>query len=421
MRIRLVTALSLAALLPLACAPPRSPGEWRETLDVTPTVLAQLGASDPSVAVGPDGAVALSWVTRDSVGTDAWVSVTRDSGSSWSEPVRINERRGKVSSYPESRPLTAWGPEGRLLAVWAAARDTGAYADDVVARTSADHGATWGAVVPLNSDHTDPNSTYHGFATLALRATGEGVVAWIDGRSAKVPGGEPARAEVWATRTRDGGVTWDRDARVVGEVCPCCRVMLASAGGTTVLAYRGARDDLRDPRLARSDDDLLTVALDTLVSADRWRLTGCPSMGPAVVAGREGGTIAWYTGESPDDSTLGARPAPGLYLSAWDASGVPTGSPVPLGDGLDEANRPLLATWPEGTIVGALGRPKGEPERRVVALRLRAADGSLGPWTAFGDDVRGAALATGRPGRAWLVRTEGPREAPRVRVVRLTR
>ncbi|MFM7230468.1 MAG: sialidase family protein [bacterium] len=421
MRTRLLPALSFAALLTLACAPSRTPGEWRETHDATPVLLAQLGASDPSVAVGPDGAVALSWVTRDSIGTDAWVSVTRDSGVSWSEPVRVNDRRGKVSSYPESRPLTAWGSDGRLFAVWAAARDTGLYADDVVARASADHGATWGAVVPLNSDHTDPRSTYHGFATLAVRANGEVVVAWIDGRAAKAAGEEPARAEVRATRTRDGGTTWERDVRVAVEVCPCCRVALAAAGGTTVLAYRGARDDLRDPRLARSDDGFRTVTLDTLVSADRWRLSGCPAMGPAIVAGDEGGVFAWYTGESPDDSTLGARPAPGLYLTAFDANGAPTGTPATLGDGLDQAERPLLAAWSEGALVGALGRPAGEPDRRVVALRVRAADGALGPWTAFGDDVRSAALATGRPGRAWLVRTEGPREAPRVRVTRLTR
>lgn len=305
--------------------------------EVTPAFLlstpAGSCAADASLALDDRGRVALTWVTRDTVGADLWLSVSADSGAHWGAALRVNTRPGKVSSHPESRPVATWDRSGMLVVAWAAARDSGQYADDIAVRVSADGGRGFGDVTLVNSDHTDSLSTHHGFAALVMLPDGRPYVAWIDGRSQAGIGDEPTRAEIRASTSRDGGATWTADTLIARDVCPCCHIALASSmresGAIDVaLAYRGAAADMRDPRLAVSHDGGDTFAIDTLVSADRWKLPGCPSVGPALTLDMGGGHYAWFTSESPDDDSLNAvstRPAPGVYLVPWRIDAGATG------------------------------------------------------------------------------------------------
>jgi hypothetical protein len=191
-------------------------------------------------------------------------------------------------------------------------------------------------------------------------------------------------------------------------------------GGATrvAIAYRGARDDLRDPRLAVSDDGGVSFARDTLVAADRWRLAGCPSVGPAVVLDDPGATVAWFTGESPDDDSLPGRPAPGLYLATWDGATGATGERLALGEGLDAASRPMLAHLPGGTLAAAIGRTTEGAARHALGLRVVDADGTLSPWTTLGGGVTSAEVVT-RGSAVWAAWTERHGDETRVRMARL--
>ncbi len=414
-------AATLALLLAAGCAPRPGATPWPDVHEVTPDFLVERAAGDPSLAAGPGGRLALTWVSRDSLGADAWIAVTADSGETWSGPVRLNERAGGVSSYPESRPVAAWGERGLLVAAWAAARDTTGHADDIAVRASADGGRTWGGTALVNDDRGDRLSTYHGFVALTVLGDGRPFVAWIDGRfSSGGAGGEPHVADVFSAISPDGGVTWSANALVAGEVCPCCRLTLASAGRDTVaLAYRGAFDDLRDPRLAVSYDGGRTFVEDTLVSADRWKLDGCPSVGPSLTLEGHGGHYAWFTGESPEDSLLAGRPAPGAYLVPWRLGAGAAGAKRALGDSLAAASFPTLARLGRGTIVAALGKAVGGAERRVLAVRRLEPDGALTPWLYLGSGVRSAAVAGHGANGAWAAWAEQDEARTRVRLARL--
>lgn len=418
-----VTLLALA----VSCAPrPSLVAPWTAMKELTPAFLAGPGAMDPSIAADAEGRLAISWVTRDSLGADAWVSVSADSGEHWSEPQRLNTRAGKVSSYTESRPVLAWSEDGVLIAAWASARDQGQNADDIAVRSSRDAGRTFGPVTLVNRDHDDPLSTYHGFAALTGLSEGGAMVAWIDGRVYAGPGGEPERAEIFAAHTTDGGATWSADTLLAEEVCPCCRITLAhwqraDGDDDVVLAYRGAFEDMRDPRIAISHDGGRSIALDTLVSEDRWKLPGCPSVGPAVSFGVNGNYVAWFTGESPEDDSLPGRPAPGVYLNAWLPRTGPMQAKIALDDSVHEASRPMLATFGSATLVGVLADAVGGPARRVLAVRTLESGGTRSPWLYLGAQVRGAALAASGGTRAYALWSEGEKASPRVRLMRLSR
>ena len=155
--------ITLWLLLAVSCTPARHVMPWQDVREMTPPFLAGALAADPSLALDARGRVALSWVTRDSLGADAWLAVSADSGEHWSAPVRVNSDAHQVTSYAESRPVVAWGPNGLLVAAWAAAREGNADAADIAVRASADGGLAWGPVSLVNGDRSDPSSGYHGF------------------------------------------------------------------------------------------------------------------------------------------------------------------------------------------------------------------------------------------------------------------
>ncbi|HXJ67750.1 MAG TPA: sialidase family protein, partial [Verrucomicrobiae bacterium] len=277
---RSAVALALAAEMLGGCARRPTGTPWARVHEVTPAFLTAATAADPSLAVDRGGRVALTWVTRDSAGADAWLSVSADSGGHWSEPARLNPFQGMVSSFPESRPVAAWGRDGLLVAAWAATRPSRqGTGDDMAARVSADGGRSWGAMHLVNDDRVDPTSGYHGFAAVDVLPDGRPIVAWIDGRASAGLADEPELAEIYASASADGGVTWSPDVWIAGDVCACCRIAMRSAqrlNGTidVAVAYRGATNQLRDPRVVVSHDAGHRFMLDTLISVDRWKLPG---------------------------------------------------------------------------------------------------------------------------------------------------
>jgi len=423
---RLAAVMIALCLLAASCSPTQRGTPWNRVAELTPPFLVDASAADPSLAVDTDGRVALTWVTRDSLGADAWIAVSTDSGEHWSQPAQLNEASGRVSSYPESRPVAAWGPDGMLVTAWAAARETGKDADDIAVRVSPDAGDSWGVARLVNDDRSDRSSTYHGFIAVDVLADGRPYVAWIDGRFSAGVEGEPHVGDIFSSTSQDHGAHWSANALVAGEVCPCCRLsvqsgVLADGSSSLAVGYRTAQDDLRDPRLAVSYDGGQTYDDDTLISEDRWKLDGCPSMGPAVTIEGERGQYFWYTGESPDDARLPGRPAPGMYLVPWQRGTGASGPKRAIGDSLRDAARPMLARLDRGTLVAAIGKAVGGPERKVLAVRRLEPDGGLTPWLYLGSAVKSGAVASQGTATAWAAWAELEGERTRVRVSRLTR
>ena len=192
-----------------------------------------------------------------------------------------------------------------------------------------------------------------------------------------------------------------------------------SGGIDVAIAYRGATDDLRDPRITVSSDGGTSFAFDTLMSADRWKLPGCPSVGPSLTMDIGGGHYAWFTGESPDDASLKDRPAPGVYLVPWRVGAGAVGVKRALGDSLENQTRPMLAHLDRGTLVGVLGQAPGPPTHKVLALRVLELDGTLSPWLYLGSGVKSAAIAGQGARGAWAAWAETSEGGTRVRVARL--
>ncbi|MGH7731559.1 MAG: sialidase family protein [Candidatus Eiseniibacteriota bacterium] len=408
----LVRLLAPIAALLGGCAG-REAGDWAKLHEVTPAALVSQAASDAALAADHRGRVALTWVTGDSLRQDLWLALSADSGLTFAAPVRVNQRRGRVSSWAECRPTAVFGAGGELLIAWSERRGSSPRDADLVVRASGDGGRTLGPPVVVNDDALDGWAGFHGFPSLVALPAGGWFVVWMDPREHATMGDSAAVASLFTATSGDGGLSWSDNRPITSRACPRCRATAASdPNGLVTVAYRAPADHARDPALAVSHDRGTHFALDTVLVEQGWRLSDCPVDGPSLtVDDQGGGHLAWYTG-------LGGG---GAWIAPWRADDGLVGLRRPLSDSLVSTRHPQLARLGRGTLVLVEGRRRADPGRRVIAMRGLEPDGALTPWLFLGADARDAWMAPAGERSALVCWTERGGEGDRVRVVRLSR
>jgi len=403
----LACATLLAGCEAEAPAPP-----WLTIEDVTPAFLAERHAMHVALAADASGRAALTFVTKSAQGLDLWLSLSSDSGRTFGAPRRMNEGGPRVTSFAEGRPIAAFGPGGRLALAWSQREPGQDMAANLMVRASGDGGATFGPPVRVNDD-LEGRPCFHGFATLSFRPDGSLFAAWMDERNNPPVEGEPSSGELFASLSHDGGQHWTPNRAVTDRLCPCCRASAVTASGNMVaIAYRSAGHDLRDPALAISNDGGASFAFDTLFSADRWQLAGCPAIGPAITAQRpDGGDLAWYT-------EGGGR---AVYVAPWRVGLGIAGLKRAVNDSLLDAGHPRMVPLGDASLLAVEARTRADSTHTRFAVRALDPDGRMTPWAFLGADVMDGWLTAQGSRTALACWSDREGDGRRPRVVRLTR
>ncbi len=401
----------LAGLCLAGCGSPGTPGD-EDRLHVTlltPAILAGFQqTADPSLARDPvTGDLVLAWGGSRTEGEwNLYVARSRDGGSTFSEPVRVNHEAGQLFPHAEGAPRLV-AADGVLAAFWnnrveVEGRRFGA--SDLLFARSTDGGATWSEARPLQDAPAWPSlppraNTFHG---AGWDGDSTLVVAWLDGRerdarrveravqagisaeeAARTPedfalGSDPhdGDATVYAAVSHDLGETWEpENRRIDGRACPCCRISLVhTAGGEVLGSWREHfPGSLRDP--------VLQVVLDSLgtpsngasppprrIHADEWEFPGCPHSGPGMDLD-ESGTLhtAWYTG---------APGRMGVYYARSHDDGHSFTAPFPVitGEAVGVAHPSVAALRGGGALVS---QNVAEDGRRVIVITRLSASGEV--------------------------------------------
>jgi hypothetical protein len=256
----------------------------------------------PSVAVGPDNVVWLTWLERDGADTSLKFSMFEPGAKQWSA-ARVIARGENWFINAADFPVITIGPKGAATAVWfvnnpapsapaAAAHDHHGPGYHARFSRTTDGGRTWSTPVKLTRESDSVE-----FVSLATLADGRVLAVWLDGRAKKTGG----KAQQLFSRIVGAS---EADVRVDASVCDCCQTSLtAFPDGTALLAYRGRADDeVRDIRVTRFRDGRWDAPRS--LNSDAWRIAGCPVNGPQLAS--DGGRVAaaWFTAADDDPRVL---------------------------------------------------------------------------------------------------------------------
>lgn len=365
------------------------------------------GSLAPELHVAPDGRVLLSWIERLAAGRSALrFSVLKDGG--WSAPRVIAEGRDWFVNWADFPSVIALD-DGSLAAHWLERSGPGTYAYDVRIARSGDGGLTWST--PF-TPHRDGTPTEHGFVSLFARPGGALEAVWLDGRETSPGAGEHdhgggAMTLRYAALGPEGAT--DREALLDPRVCDCCQTGAAVTSEGPLVVYRDrSGEELRDIAVVRLRDGRWTEP--RTVSADGWRIEGCPVNGPAVAAQGRRVAIAWFTaaGDRPRvqvafSTDAGAHFGPALRVDDGDPAGrvdavlLDDGSAlVSWVEAMDAGSAlRIRRAWSDGRLDAAVTvLPAGTPLGTGFPRMVRADGRLVFAWTA--DGVRTALMRVPR-------------------------
>lgn len=369
-------ALALPAALLAGCAGGTPPAPPAPRAAVTPVENpAAPGSTLPSLAAR-DGAVLLSWI-EDPKGPAPSLRAALFRGGEWSA-TRTIAAGPEILIDPANPPEIAILEDGALAAAWVVKNPTSAHASDVRFSVSRDGGASWSEPV---TPHRDRTATEHGFVSLVPRPGAGLDLLWLDGRAATESdygeGGTQLFAVTW------DGETFGPETVVDPRVCDCCRTAAARVGPRILAAYRDrGEDERRDISIAALSPSGWEPPRD--VAIDGWRLTACPTNGPALAVHGDRVAVAWFTA---------AEAAPRVRIAVSKDGGASFGEPLRL-DGGDPIGRVDAAALPGGVTAVSWLEKKGA--RAEVRVALLSKDGTVAAEAVSGETTSGRGSGTPR-------------------------
>jgi hypothetical protein len=370
-----VGAVALAA--PTRHAPPAAPPRALDSL-ASP---AAPGSAEPSLTVGPDGRVYMSWIEPASPGNALRFAVL--DGTTWSAPQTIVARPDFFVNWADFPSLEVTDSR-RLTAHWLQRNGTGTYAYGVRLSQSRDGGRTWSAPV---TPHRDTSQTEHGFVAMwseGTSATDGGVGAvWLDGRKYKAAGHNAANEMMLVSTTLRPNGTLGQEVRLDERTCDCCLNAAVMTAKGPIVAYRNrSADEIRDIYVTRRVAGRWTAG--TPVHDDRWQIAACPVNGPALAARGNAVALAWFT--APGDSGR-------VNVAFSDNAGATFGAPIRV-DGGTPAGRVDVVLLPNGDALVTWVERVGGDIAAVRARRITRAGVAGAPVTVASSS---AARASGFP------------------------
>lgn len=282
--------LAVCALLALAgCAPEPIP-------DAAPLVQhltspARAASAQPHLSTDASGRIVMSWLETVSGQVSLYASVL-DAGV-WEEPRAVASGHDwfvNWADFPSVVPIA-----GDLWAAhWLVKKSGGTYSYDVAISLSRDSGRSWSEPI---TPHRDQTPTEHGFVSLFAHHNGVGAV-WLDGRDAGGAHHDHAHSDAQMTLRSAvvaADLTLHHETLLDERVCDCCATDAVTGPTGPLVVYRDrSQGEVRDISSIGAAGD--TWRAQVPLPADGWKIEGCPVNGPALASDHSGTAVAWYSG-----------------------------------------------------------------------------------------------------------------------------
>jgi hypothetical protein len=243
--------------------------------------------NDGQILVRTSESMNLLYVAHNDKGKqNLFMAKTKNIGDSFSGSIPVNSEEGEVSAHGENGPKLRNGKGRGMFAAWVGNRD-------IKFARSMNFGKSFNTAIRINDDEGKASQS---FFTMEVAPDGTIYVIWLDGRDRK--SGKPGTSSVYITRSVDQGKSFEKNIKISGDICPCCRTALAFGDNGEIFAsWRHVYDDNeRIIVVATSLDGGKTWSKPVKVTKTGWKINGCAHSGPAMKYASGKLFITWYTG-----------------------------------------------------------------------------------------------------------------------------
>lgn len=338
---------------------PANPTSTDKATDAIKVSASDVDAAEPAIAADSSGAIYVAYAVHNAdKSADVFVQKYGTGLNADVNPERVNPAPGSARIWYGDPPSIKVGGDGAIYVAWTLKVDNGKKkGTDLMLSVSRDGGKSFEAPVKVNDD-TEPAS--HGMHSLEIAPDGRIYMAWLDERNVKpmkaslmpkmpfafammfhhTPEPVEPNADVYFASSDDGGKTFSANKKVVSDICPCCKVSMASGpDGKLYMSWRQVLPEgTRHIAVASSTDRGATFSAANIVSDDKWKLNACPVSGASMATDNNGAlNIAWYTaGDAGPAGVYSSRSTDGglnfeqrTSLNSNAASGTPVLLPQP--------------------------------------------------------------------------------------------
>jgi hypothetical protein len=217
-----------------------------------------------------------------------FMSKTKNIGDSFSNPIIVNSGKDEVSAHGENGPKLKQGKGRGIFAAWIGKRD-------IKFARSMNFGKSFGPALRINDDEGKASQS---FFAMDVSPDGYVFLAWLDSRDKKQS--KPGTSSIYIARSINKGKSFERNIKISGDVCPCCRAALAFGNNGEIFAsWRHVyEDNERIMVVATSLDGGENWGDPVKVSKTGWKINGCAHSGSTMkyIGGKL--FISWYTGKN---------------------------------------------------------------------------------------------------------------------------
>lgn len=276
------------------------------------------------------------------------VGVSRDSGKTFSTPVKVNLVPHKIGADGEARPKIAVSKEGYIYLTWTESLKK-PFSGYIWFARSIDTGKTFETPYIV---HRDRDEITHRFDSLNVAADGKITVTWVDKRdliAAKAANKPYDGAAIYYAVSNNKGESFIPEQKLADSSCECCRIALTNKPDGTVVAmwrhvFAGSERDHMIAEIPNMSPAINKAPAPKRATFGRWKIDGCPHHGAALASGGEGKSwwgyhMAWFDGGN-DDAGRDAT----LFYGRMDGEAWVSSPPQKFGNMARQAGHPALAT-----------------------------------------------------------------------------
>jgi len=371
-----------------------------------PTPRAVAKGSDGQLLVRTSESMNLLYAAHNNKGKqNLFMAKTKNIGDSFSTAISVNSEKDEVSAHGENGPKLKQGKGRGIFAAWVGKRD-------IKFARSMNFGKSFGPAIRVNDDKGKASQS---FFSMEVAPDGKIFTAWLDGRDKK--SGKSGTSSFYIARSVDQGKSFEKNIKVSGDVCPCCRAALAFGDNGEIFAsWRHVyENNERIIVVATSLDGGQTWTNPVKVTKEGWKVNGCAHSGPTMKYVNGKIFISWYTGK--DDKAA--------IKLAYSSNG---GNSFNLIEDIHgrtlDANHPNMIINEKEVWIIFQGRDPnqsggwGREKAWFVRVKSDNEISKPSPLPSTGDGVAYPYLVKGNGGRIYATWTEVGQEGPQVMLCR---